>query len=238
MLHSIDRPFAAYGRQTPPFVMPHHDGVLLIGRDAARRKLFRYAFEGAGHFVYEAEHAYVDMPMSEVAAVAVVIAAQADVPELLFTAARRTRAWRRPLLTILDGAADMDALRQLGVHETVRADCPPRDLVIRLRRMLAAAQVVEVGPVRLDARAREVHCAGRLCSLSPREFDVLHLLMLNAGEALSRHQIQRLVWGENECTTRAIDVSVRRIRAALGDEGGVLLETLRLVGYRFAQPAR
>lgn len=240
MLGAMEEPLAVR-RQYAPRGAPHYDGVLLIGRDSARRKLFRYAFEGAGHWVREATHVDVEALRAthEIAAVVVLITVQTDVPELLAHVAHRISPWRLPLLAIADSAGEVALPQHVLVHEVVRADSPPRDIVIRLRRLLEAAQIVEIGPVRLDVRAREVRCADRLCALSPREFEILRLLMVNAGEALSRTQIQRLVWGESECGVRAIDVSVQRIRAALGKEGSALIETLRLIGYRFTRkPSR
>lgn len=218
-----------------------HAGVLILGRDSARRELFRYAFEGAGHLVHEAEDACTGMASNVeqgIAAVVLLIGTEADVPELFHRVVPQLEVWHLPLLVIVERQVEFALPQQASAYEIVRADCSPRDIVIRLRRLLRDTQIVEVGPVRLDAHNREVHCAGRRCALSPREFDVLHLLMLNAGEVLSRKQIQRLIWGDNPCTARAVDVWVRRIRTALGEEGGALLETLRLVGYRFAKPAK
>lgn|SRR5690606_23173741 len=220
--------------------VPHYDGVLLIGRDPERRKLFRYAFEGAGHTVHETAQLRAGAlhAAREIAAVVALIGAQADASELLVSVARRIGPWRLPLLAIAEETDAVELPAHLCAHEVVRADSPPRDIVIRLRRLLDEAQVVEIGPVRLDVRSREVRCAGRRCALSPREFEILRVLMVNADEALSRTQIQRLVWGESECGVRAIDVSVQRIRAALGKEGSALIETLRLIGYRFTRPSR
>ena len=66
-------------------------------------------------------------------------------------------------------------------------------------------------------------------ALSTREFDLLHILMLNAGRVLSREQIEQYLysWGQ-EVESNAVEVHIHRLRAKLGSE---LIRTVRGVGY-------
>jgi DNA-binding response OmpR family regulator len=74
--------------------------------------------------------------------------------------------------------------------------------------------------------------------LTRKEFDLLALLLQNAGELVTRQTLLLRVWGYNDqIRTRTLDVHVRRLRKKLGGAGGVHIETIFSVGYRL-QPYR
>jgi DNA-binding response OmpR family regulator len=74
--------------------------------------------------------------------------------------------------------------------------------------------------------------------LTRKEFELLSLLVLNAGEIVPRDQLLLRVWGySTEIRTRTLDVHVRRLRKKLGAYAGQYIETIFGVGYRF-QPYR
>ena len=81
----------------------------------------------------------------------------------------------------------------------------------------------------LDPAARQVWRGGELVELSVREFDLLHVFMLQAGRVLSREQLEQHLykWG-NEVSSNAVEVHVHNLRRKLGAE---LIETVRGVGY-------
>jgi two-component system OmpR family response regulator/two-component system response regulator QseB len=83
--------------------------------------------------------------------------------------------------------------------------------------------------VRLDLAARSVQQAGAAVTLSAREFDLLHALMLNAGRVLSREQLEQHLysWGQ-EVESNAVEVHVHHLRRKLG---AALIQTVRGVGY-------
>ncbi len=88
----------------------------------------------------------------------------------------------------------------------------------------------------LPAR-RQVLVGGQEVSLTPKEFDILRLLISHPGLVLSRGQIQDQVWGmEYLGETRTVDVHIRTLRQKLGG-CGELIETVRGVGYRFSASA-
>lgn len=93
----------------------------------------------------------------------------------------------------------------------------------RPRERLAAQDVV------LEPASRTVYRAGAAVALTNREFDLLHVLMLNAGQVLSREQIEQHLysWGQ-EVESNAVEVHVHRLRAKLGTD---LIRTVRGVGY-------
>ena len=83
---------------------------------------------------------------------------------------------------------------------------------------------------------RETLVGGEKIALTPKEFEILCLLLSHPGLVLSRGQIQDQVWGmEYLGETRTVDVHIRSLRQKLGS-CGELIETVRGVGYRLATP--
>jgi len=108
------------------------------------------------------------------------------------------------------------------------------ELAARLRALVRRAhgqpqENLQVRDVTLDPAARAVRRAGEPVTLSVREFDLLHALMLNAGRVLSREQLEQHLysWGE-EVESNAIEVHIHHLRRKLG---GTLIRTVRGVGY-------
>jgi DNA-binding response OmpR family regulator len=95
---------------------------------------------------------------------------------------------------------------------------------------------VQVGPVCIDLAARQVRIgAGDVVALTRKEFDVIALLARHRGVALTRERILREVWNTSwKGLGRSLEVHVGSIRRKLG--GHELIETLRGVGYRLAEP--
>jgi DNA-binding response OmpR family regulator len=91
---------------------------------------------------------------------------------------------------------------------------------------------LEVAGVKVDAGARRAWRDGRELELSPKEFDVLALLVGRAGEAVPRDEIMTTVWDENWFgPTKTLDTHVGWLRRKLGDPP--VLTTVRGVGFRF-----
>ncbi|SAL88501.1 two component transcriptional regulator [Caballeronia terrestris] len=122
----------------------------------------------------------------------------------------------------------------IGADDYVSKPVDLEELAARLRALVRRAhgqpqERLEVQDVMLDLAARLVFCGGASVSLSTREFDLLHTLMLNAGRVMSREQLEQAVygWGQ-EIESNAIEVHIHRLRAKLGNE---LIKTVRGVGY-------
>jgi DNA-binding response OmpR family regulator len=97
----------------------------------------------------------------------------------------------------------------------------------------------EVGELRLDPARREVTNRGEALELSRKEFELLQLLMRNAGSVVTRERLIDEVWDPNWFgSTKTLDVHVSGIRRKLGDEPSQprYLHTVRGVGFRFSSP--
>jgi two-component system OmpR family response regulator/two-component system response regulator QseB len=108
------------------------------------------------------------------------------------------------------------------------------ELGTRLRSLVRRAHgqaqdALRWGAVLLEPAARQVSLNGAAVTLSTREFDLLQVLMLNAGRVLSREQLEQQLysWG-HEVESNAIEVHIHHLRRKLQPE---LIQTLRGVGY-------
>ena len=103
----------------------------------------------------------------------------------------------------------------------------------------AEEEALAVGSLRLDPARHEASLEGEPLDLTRKEFEVLRLLMRNAGAVVSREQLIDEVWDVNWFgPTKTLDVHVSGLRKKLGDDPGAprYLHTVRGVGFRFASP--
>lgn len=108
---------------------------------------------------------------------------------------------------------------------------------VELDRQVASQQPVSLHKLSLDPTARRVFKDGQELQLSAREFDLLALLMKNAGRALSREELLSKVWGEEWIgDPRTLDVHVRWLRLKVEEDPASpqYIQTVRGYGYRFA----
>lgn len=90
----------------------------------------------------------------------------------------------------------------------------------------------------MDFEHKTAFLDARPLGLTRKEYDLLALLIQNAGEVVSREMLLLRVWGySNQIRTRTLDVHIRRLRKKLGEHSGAYIETIFSVGYRF-QPFR
>ncbi|HET8951236.1 MAG TPA: response regulator transcription factor [Solirubrobacteraceae bacterium] len=107
-------------------------------------------------------------------------------------------------------------------------------LAARVRALLRRAEpgAVEAGGVRVDRAARRAWAGDEELELSPKEFDLLALLVGRAGETVRREEIMDRVWDENWWgPTKTLDTHIGWLRRKLGD--AELITTVRGVGFRF-----
>lgn len=127
----------------------------------------------------------------------------------------------------LDSGADDYITKPFGMTELIS-----RVKAVLRRARPAESTVLTAGAVRLDTGAHAVTSEGQPVDLTLKEFDLLHLLLKNAGRVLDRDMLLENIWGYGYSgETRTVDVHIRTLRAKLGG-GGDIIETVRGVGYR------
>jgi DNA-binding response OmpR family regulator len=155
---------------------------------------------------------------------------------------RRIRAARPdvPLLMLTARGEEIDAVEGLDAGADDYQTKPFRlaELMARVRALLRrAGQSVEpAGRVRVDRDARRAWVGDREIALTPKEFDLLALLVNEAGHVVRRERIMAEVWDENWMgSTKTLDVHVSSLRRKLGDDSAKprLLTTVRGLGLRF-----
>jgi two-component system response regulator RegX3 len=149
------------------------------------------------------------------------------------------------MLTARDSEVDKVVGLELGADDYVTKPFSARELVARIRAVLRrrsdaaeapASAAVEAGPVRLDADRHVVTVRGETVVLPLREFELLELLLRNAGRVLTRHQLIDRLWGSDYVgDTKTLDVHVKRLRSRIEESPARPrhLVTVRGLGYKF-----
>ena len=146
------------------------------------------------------------------------------------------------MLTAKAGEVDRVLGLELGADDYLTKPFSPRELVLRVKRLLrstAAEQVktdrFEWKELAIDIPRHEVRVKGKALVLTATEFKLLTTLALRRGRVQSREALLRDVWEyENLIDTRTVDTHMRRLREKLG-VAAKYLDTVRGVGYRFVE---
>jgi DNA-binding response OmpR family regulator len=113
------------------------------------------------------------------------------------------------------------------------------DALGRRGNVPTAGEVLKVADLQMDVLHRKVSRGGQPIALSPREFDVLQVLMQEPGRVFSRTELCERVWQrDHEYDTRTVEIFITRLRRKI-DAGfsGALIQTVRTVGYTVKAPA-
>jgi len=148
-----------------------------------------------------------------------------------------------PILLLTAKAEEVDRVVgfELGADDYVTKPFSPRELALRVQAILrrssgeqAPSDVLERGPISLDTERHRCTVGGAEVTLTAKEFRLLEALMSRPGRVLSRQRLLDEVWGSDiTVTERTIDTHLKRLREKLGPAGDQI-ETVRGVGYRFA----
>jgi two-component system response regulator RegX3 len=148
------------------------------------------------------------------------------------------------MLSARDSEIDKVVGLELGADDYVTKPFSSRELVARIRAVLRrrgepdelAPAALEVGPVRMDVDRHVVTVNGGQVPMPLKEFDLLELLLRNAGRVLTRGQLIDRVWGADYVgDTKTLDVHVKRLRAKIEPDPSNPrhLVTVRGLGYKF-----
>ncbi|MBK8869259.1 MAG: response regulator transcription factor [Dermatophilaceae bacterium] len=148
------------------------------------------------------------------------------------------------MLTAKDSEVDKVVGLEMGADDYVTKPYSSRELLARVRAVLrrhadveeAAPATLEAGPVRMDVERHVVTVNGRKTPMPLKEFELLELLLRNAGRVLTRGQLIDRVWGSDYVgDTKTLDVHVKRLRAKVEPDPGhpQHILTVRGLGYKF-----
>ncbi|MFU8946155.1 response regulator [Mycetocola zhadangensis] len=149
------------------------------------------------------------------------------------------------MLTAKDSEVDIVVGLELGADDYVTKPYSSRELLARIRAVLRRRQsdesdldeaVLEAGSVRMDVERHTVEVRGTETAMPLKEFELLELLLRNAGRVLTRGQLIDRVWGSDYFgDTKTLDVHIKRIRSRIEESPSEpkMLVTVRGLGYRF-----
>ena len=154
-----------------------------------------------------------------------------------------------PIIMVTARDSEVDAVvgLEVGADDYVTKPYRLRELVARMRAVLRRAtpgvddgtpsgEAIEVGDVRLDPERHEVVVRGDEVALPLREFELLELLLSNAGRVLTRDVLIDRIWGPDYVgDTKTLDVHIKRLRSRIEDDPSQpkRITTIRGLGYRY-----
>jgi two-component system response regulator RegX3 len=153
-----------------------------------------------------------------------------------------------PIIMVTAKAAEIDTVvgLEVGADDYITKPYRLRELVARMRAVLRRAPLdragelteaaLVVGDVQLDPDQHEVVIRGERVSLPLKEFELLHILLANAGRVLPRETLIDRVWGNDYVgDTKTLDVHIKRLRAKIEDDPGTpqKIVTIRGLGYKY-----
>jgi two-component system response regulator RegX3 len=148
------------------------------------------------------------------------------------------------MLTAKDSEIDIVVGLELGADDYVTKPYSTRELLARIRAILrrrveeevVSDSILEAGSVRMDIERHTVTVAGKEIRMPLKEFELLEVLLRNAGRVLTRGQLIDRVWGSDYYgDTKTLDVHIKRIRSRIEPSPSepTMLVTVRGLGYRF-----
>jgi two-component system phosphate regulon response regulator PhoB len=159
-------------------------------------------------------------------------------------ALRRSTPRPLPILMLTAKGEEIDRVLglELGADDYVVKPFSVRELILRVRALLRRAEPTEVGQARfefreisVDVERHQVTVSAKPVDLTALEFRLLTTLLNRRGRVQTRQALLTDVWGLSaDLATRTVDTHIKRLREKLG-VAGAYVETVRGVGYRFAE---
>ena len=209
--------------------------ILFVDDESAIRDMLKTVLKLAGHRPLEAADAdqarqILQGQDADLALVDIMMPGEDG-----FSLARDLIASGIPVLFLTAKTAVQDRVRglRMGAEDYVLKPFEPEELLARIDVILRRTQpkVYEEKNLRVDFDGRSVIARGKSVTMTMTEFDLLALLVRNAGAALSRDKILSSVWGWDFIgETRTVDVHIQHLRAKLGNN---TIETIYKYGYRW-----
>ena len=219
--------------------------VLVVEDDDNIRDMLIYALEAAGFEArgYADGAAFLfDLPKASPTLVLLDIMLPGEDGMTLLRAIRNDARFQElPVIMLTAKSAEIDRVRGLdgGADDYITKPFSVLEVISRIKAVLRRASadkvdasVVTVGRITVDPARRLVMAADVEVTLTYKEFELLHYLLLNEGIALSRDRLLEKVWGyDYPGESRTVDMHIKSLRQKLGVEGQCI-KTVRHVGYK------
>jgi two-component system KDP operon response regulator KdpE len=222
--------------------------ILVVDDDSSTRRALRVTLSGMGFMVVEAARGEEALSLARVTWFDAVLL-DVDMPGMGGVEACRSirhAVARLPILmlTVMDSEDDKVLALDAGADDYITKPFQVRELAARLRSAVRRRNALDAnrdariryGQIELDPVKYRVQKSGRAIHLTPKEFDVLHYLMMHAGEPIPHARLLKSVWGpEYGNELEYLRTFVRQLRKKIEDDpqNPQYLLTDAYVGYRF-----
>ena len=220
--------------------------VLIIDDDEDMRDLVQIYLENSGFHCYQADSgsaAYDILGKQQIDLIILDIMMPYEDGFSICTNIRKQ--YRTPIIFLSAKGEEWDKVKglQLGGDDYIVKPFSPGELVARIAAVLRRTspekleeEVVKFGDISIDQKARHVSVAGKLISLTLKEYELLNFLTVNHSHALSRQQLLENVWGmDYQGSLRTVDTHIKTLRMKLGKAD--YIQTVWGIGYKFEVPA-
>ncbi len=218
--------------------------IYIVEDDKNIREIEMFALKNSGYAVEEFENAksFFSRTVEKVPDLVLLDIMLPDMDGLEIVKKLRSRpdTVRVPIILVTAKTTELDKVKGLdiGADDYLTKPYGVMELISRKKALLRRSRALQddkqmvLGDITLDSERREVHVGGELCELTFKEFELLKLLMVNAGIVLHRDTIMSDVWGTDyEGESRTLDMHIKTLRQKLG-EAGNMIKTVRNVGYK------
>ena len=218
--------------------------IYIVEDDKNIREIEMFALKNSGYAVEEFENAksFFSRSAEKVPDLVLLDIMLPDMDGLEIVKKLRSRpdTVRVPIILVTAKTTELDKVKGLdiGADDYLTKPFGVMELISRVKALLRRSRALQddkqmvLGDITLDSERREVHVGGELCELTFKEFELLKLLMVNAGIVLHRDTIMSDVWGTDyEGESRTLDMHIKTLRQKLG-EAGNMIKTVRHVGYK------
>lgn len=221
--------------------------VLIIDDEGQVRRLLRWAMEGQGWKVHEAETG--GQGLTEAAMLRPdVLLLDLGLPDMDgVEVLKRLREWTTlpvVVLSVRDSAEDKIAALDAGADDYLQKPFDTRELLARVRAVQRRSQggedspVITAGDLEVDVAAHEARCGGAAFALTPTEFALLRVLARHSGKIVTHRQLLREVWGpKSEEHSQYLRVYFTHLRRKLAGAGVSRAEVVNEpgIGYRLRE---
>jgi len=222
--------------------------ILVVDDEPDAVELIEFNLEAAGYDVVTAADGEEALKKARTLAPALIVLdlmlPEVDGLEVCKILRRDPKTSAIPVVMLTAKAAEIDRVLglELGADDYVTKPFSPRELVLRVKRLLRSGQAaeakvdrIELKDLVLDTARHQVLVKGKEVELTATEFKLLTTLAQRRGRVQSRDQLLQDVWEyDNLIDTRTVDTHMRRLREKLGPAARYL-DTVRGVGYRFVE---
>ena len=218
--------------------------IYIVEDDKNIREIEMFALRNSGYAVEEFENAksFFSRTAEKVPDLVLLDIMLPDMDGLEIVKKLRSRpdTVRIPIILVTAKTTELDKVKGLdiGADDYLTKPFGVMELISRVKALLRRSRALQddkqlvIGDITLDSERREVHVGGELCELTFKEFELLKLLMVNAGIVLHRDTIMSDVWGTDyEGESRTLDMHIKTLRQKLGEVGN-MIKTVRNVGYK------